>query len=879
MDAETWAEVEALFERAVDLQGEARRELLGGVRARAPGVVAEVERLLRKDEAASDTFLESLERGAWFQREDPMLGRSLGPYRLVERLAAGGMGVVYRAERTDGLFERDVAVKLIRAERASEGAVQRFELERRALASLDHPHIARLYDGGATEEGSPFLVMELVRGLPIDRYCDERRLPVAERLQLFAAVCRAVDFAHRSLVVHRDLKPSNVLVDEHGEPKLLDFGIARLLDDDADPPAATRTVARALTPEYASPEQLAGGPVTTSIDVYSLGVMLYELLAGSKPFEFHSQSPVDWQRVIAERQPERPSDFARRVPARPGGELDPEALAARRCTSPSGLRRLLRGDLDRIVLMALRKEPERRYPSAQALAADLERHLAGLPVTARSDSFGYRAAKFTRRHRLAVLATALAVVGTFAVLVATWRGERRALAEAEHARIEAETLEGVAEFVMETFLTSDLARDEERRQGALERVGLQADRVRRQHPDRPHLRANLIDSLGRIAQRLLGYEQAEALIREALDLRERTFGGRSLEYALSLRSLALLHVDRGEPLEGARLLEQALLLHRTLEPGTHTDVATLTNDLAVCRRRLGDLEEAERLHLEALSLRRAGGVRSLPVAESLNNLAGIHLDRGQLGSALEMLEEALAIRRAVLTSRHALTLQSMANLAIPTWRSGRQEEAVQLLEEAIAGLRRLRGAGSEALARTLTTLAGMEIATGRLESARARLEEALDLEQARLGPEHPSLAGLLSRLGLVQRRAGLLEEARRSLERAVELSRSPSGSPRDLASALYGFGCFLLALPDLGAAEAALGEARAILRPESAIDPLLMGRTELALGECLAAQGRGVEASAHLMAAVAALEAFPDVAPERDRAAHLLEELRGAEGR
>lgn len=877
MDPETWSRVEELFERAVELPADARRALLERERAAAPAVVAAAERLLHEDRSESDAFLEALERGARIAREDLALGQELGPYLLVERIAAGGMGVVYRARRTDGLFDRDVAVKLLRDEQVSEGSIARFELERRALAGLEHPHIARLYDGGATEGGRPYLVMELVDGRPIDRYCDELRLRVSERLRLFTAVCRAVDFAHRRLIVHRDLKPSNVLIDAQGQPRLLDFGIARLLDDAQPQHDATRTAARILTPEYASPEQLVGGPVTTAIDVYSLGVMLYELLVGSRPFDRHSRSPVEWQRAVTERAPERPSDTLRRAAREDSvaGSLQrPSAadVAKRRATTPAGLGRQLSGDLDRIVLMALRKEPERRYASAGALAEDLERHLTGMPVAARGDSLAYRSAKFVRRNRVPVAAAVVVASALATATVATWRSERRALAEADHARIEAESQEGVAEFVLDTFLSSDLSTDVARRAAALERIGLQAERVRRQHAERPHLRANLLDSLGRIAMRLGALDDAEGLAREALGVRAATFGERSLETALSLRSLGLLAFERGLPREAAAHFEQALMLHRELRPGTHTDVATLANDLAVCRRRLGDLSGAEALHREALALRRREGARSLAVAESANNLAGIHLDRGEFSAAAELLGEALEIRRAVLSERHTLTLQALQSLAIPTWQSGERERAIELMEEAAAGMRALRGAGEVSLARTLSNVGGMRVLLGDLEGAERDLRESLALERRLLGEEHPALASPHIKLAVLLQARGEREQARASWERAIALRRAPSGSALDLAAALHGYGRALLEGAEPRAALGPLEESVAVLRSEPDLEPMALGRALGSLGECLVILGRRVEGQALLREALPLLADLPAARTDLERVTRLLEE-------
>ena len=349
MDAERWRRVQELFLRAVDLPAAEQQSLLAAECSADAGLRAELERMLAGDGTGDDAF-SRMEAHTQAPTRDPRVGQAVGAYQLTERLAAGGMGVVYRGQRTDGLFQQEVAIKLVRSERASDWVVRRFEFERRMLAGLQHPGIARLYDGGTTADGCPYFVMELVRGEAIDRYCARERLSLAARLRLFVQVCRAVHHAHQNLVVHCDLKPSNILIDPRGMPRLLDFGIARLL---GEPPqadaAAPRTLACVMTPEYASPEQLAGGAVTTAIDVYSLGVILYELLTGVRPFASDSRSPAEWERLVREAPAERPSTRVAR-------HSDAGSAGACRST-PGALRRALRGDLDRIVLMALRKEP------------------------------------------------------------------------------------------------------------------------------------------------------------------------------------------------------------------------------------------------------------------------------------------------------------------------------------------------------------------------------------------------------------------------------------------------------------------------------------------------------------------------------------------
>jgi len=352
---------------------------------------------------------------SWLEDEPPSaVGRRFGPYRVVRELARGGMGAVYLAQRVDGAFDQRVALKVIKRGMDSDHVVARFRAERQILASLEHPNIARLLDGGASDEGQRFFVMEYIDGQRIDEFARERRLPVAERLRLWLQVCGAVSYAHQHLVVHRDIKPANVLVTSDGTPKLLDFGIARLLDPTTEA-VSTMTELRMLTPEYASPEQIEGGHATTVSDVYSLGVVLYELLTDRSPYRPRSRAPQDIAEAIRTTEPVRPS----------------AAVSA----ADASLGRRLRGDLDTILLTALRKEPERRYPSVERLASDVRRHLEGLPVRARPDTFGYRAGKFVRRHRGGVAAAALVALALIAGTVATaWqaRQARAAQARAEH---------------------------------------------------------------------------------------------------------------------------------------------------------------------------------------------------------------------------------------------------------------------------------------------------------------------------------------------------------------------------------------------------------------------------------------------------------------
>lgn len=412
MDRERWNKVNELFHAAVGRGAEQRSAFLAEACAGDVKLHEEVEALVAAHARAGEfiqrsAFTEAVEVLAGREAEQFAVGQQLGAYRIIREIGRGGMGAVYLAERADAEYEKRVAIKLIKRGMDTDAVLRRFRQERQILAALDHPHIARLLDGGTTADGLPFFVMEYVEGLPVDQFCDERKLNVTERLDLFRQVCAAVSYAHQRLVVHRDLKPSNILVTADGGPKLLDFGVAKIMHaGDEVETLQTATGLRLLTPEYASPEQLQGTHVTTLSDIYSLGVVLYELLSGQPPYRFTSRSPQDIAAAINTTGPEKPSAVVTRAVAPSDDTNKAAALVHERAATMSEgsierLSRRLRGDLDNIVLMAMRKEPERRYASVDQFAQDIRRHLSGLPVIARRDTFSYRATKFIWRNKAA----------------------------------------------------------------------------------------------------------------------------------------------------------------------------------------------------------------------------------------------------------------------------------------------------------------------------------------------------------------------------------------------------------------------------------------------------------------------------------------------
>lgn len=446
MDSQRWQQVKQIFQQAVELDESVRKSFLDASCDRDEELRIEVESLLSFEVLAQNFIEESaFDAAAKCINQDnspSFQGKEIGSYKAIRELGRGGMGAVYLGERL-GLFDQQVAIKIIKRGMDTDAILKRFAMERQILANLDHPNIAHLLDGGTTEDGLSYFVMEFIEGKTVNRFCEDEQLTIAERLEIFRKICSAVSYAHKNLVVHRDIKPSNVLVNKEGEPKLLDFGIAKLLhtpDSSATETFPTQAGLQAFTPEYASPEQIRGERITTSTDVYSLGVLLYELLTGSRPYRFKSPTAQDVVEAVCMTEPEKPSSVVssqssavskKTKDQRPKTE---DLKTNRQSAAPSAGNRQLKGDLDTIILTALRKEPERRYSSVEQFSEDIRRYLEGLPVSARSDSLKYRTAKFIKRHAFAVSAAALIFVSLFAGVIATmWQARR---AEQQRARAE-----------------------------------------------------------------------------------------------------------------------------------------------------------------------------------------------------------------------------------------------------------------------------------------------------------------------------------------------------------------------------------------------------------------------------------------------------------
>lgn len=759
--SERFQRADRVFDAALDLPTDERAAFVDGACAGDPELHAAVSRLLRAHERAAEFLVApAIDLAA------PLLGdpacalgnrvlpppERVGSFRIVREVGRGGMGAVYLAERDDAQFRQRVALKLVRADPGTEYLVQRFLEERQILASLEHPHIARLLDGGITPEGLPFFAMEYVEGAPIDRYCDARQLGVDERLKLFLDVCDAVQYAHRNLVVHRDLKPSNILVTEPAKPvpetseaeaggqvKLLDFGIAKLLDPGrAASVGSTIIGARMLTPAYASPEQIRGETVTTASDVYTLGVLLYELLTGCHPAGAPDGPPHEVERRILEQEPERPSAAATRS----------AGPAAARGTSPERLRRRLRGDLDTIVLQALRKEPERRYATAEQLAADVRRHLAGLPVGARRDTWGYRAGKFIRRNRLAVAAGGAFVLLLIAASAVTTVQAARIRAQAERISQENEKTEQVAALLTELFTVSDPDRARGRTVTARELLDRGAERVERELAGQPEVEARMLDAMG-VAYRGLGaYDSAKTLLERGLAIRRRLHDGDHADIAATTYNLASVLRFRGDFEPAEALFRDALAMRRRLFGAEHPTVVESLNGLGFVLRGRGADAEAESIYREAL----AGGRRvytgpHLQVADALNGLGSTLSDQGRYDDAVDAFREALQMYRALVGEDHPETGIVLLNLGRTLARKGESAEAEVFLRRAVEASRRVQGDRHPVYALNLTLLADALRVRGKLDEAEALYRRALEIQREVLPPKHANTASTLLGLG------------------------------------------------------------------------------------------------------------------------------------
>ena len=728
-----WPRLKALFAEAVELQRDQRDAWLRERCADAPELLAELRGLLEEHDAAPCSMLAADARplvaeltfGGDNAETALQGGAAVGPYRVLRTLGEGGMGRVYLAERADGQFRQRVALKVIRGEYATAQLRERFLRERDILARLNHPNIAQLHDGGVTETGAPFFTLEYIDGESITRWCDAHHGTVRERVELLLKVCDAVQYAHRNLVVHRDLKPSNILVTAGGEPKLLDFGIAKPLDD-AVGQELTATHARPMTREYAAPEQVLGESITTATDVYALGVLLYELLSGHLPYARAERGETSWPKAVVEEQPESMSHALRR----PTTDADrPDGVAGNRGLSSPALQRLLRGDLDRIARRALEKAPEARYPSVTAFAADLRAWSEGRALP--GGNRRYRLTKFVRRNRAAVGVAASFLLLVIASLSIIAIEARRAATEAQAALRQARTTAAVKDFLLELFRKADPNVAKGREMSAREVVDRGAERVAKMPADQTDLKAELQNALGTIYFQLGLNKQASALHQQALDELLATHGD-SQQIARAERDLATELVPLGQMDKARTLAKDAVARVQAAPDAPVDDVVQSLYTLGWVEESSGNGAAEMAVATQALAAARQPGVDERVLAQALNLVASSYWNLHDPEQAARNYAEALKIDERLLGADDQLTLRDVNGVAAALFAGGRYAEAVQYFSRSRDGYQRLYG-GSDV--RTLHSQEGLALVE---REAGLYAESKRDFEQILAAlKEHP----------------------------------------------------------------------------------------------------------------------------------------------
>lgn len=847
MEASRWRQLSCLLDQLLELPEPAREQRLLRLRAEDPGLADDVERLLAHERDSHEFLAQPLWTAA---PEDSRVGTRVGPYRLLRPLGEGGMGEVWLAERADGLYERQVALKLLRSGYADPGLRQRFSREREILARLQHPNLAQLFDAGVDLQGQPYLALAYVEGEPITDHCQRLALPLERRLQLMLQVCAVVSHAHANLIVHRDLKPSNILVTADGEVKLLDFGIAKLLDDDdGKPPAHPPTEARAFTLHYAAPEQVRGEPVSTLTDVYSLGVVLFEVITGQKPYRLRRHSDAEWERSILEVQAPRASSVMARLAAA-GGE---HAVAARR------LSRRLRGDLDTILLKALQKEPAHRYPSVEALAQDLRRFLEGRPIHARPQHVGYRLRKYLGRHRWGVALGSVAVLALLALaLTALWQMQQ---ARREIARAQA----------MQDFTVGLFDRAAGVRHGSFDLRQLLATGQQRGEAelrDQPLSLAELEGVIGRLRIGMGDYQLAlQTLDRQRALLEEVGEVPPTLQLeAVTQRGRALRMLGRSRDCVTHLTPMQSLATEYRLR--LPAAVAAYHTQLGRCQQLLGYRDNARAAFGQALVLRR-DILRDTPgTAESLADLAALDSDDGRAPAALAGYRQALQLLQADATMRYPQLIALRRHMGESLAAQGDVDAAEQALRLAGADAVTLYGPDHpETLSiRRLRALLAMQ--RGHLEQAQAELQQIHRLTRQALGEQHRDTGLTWHALGRLAMERGDSATALDDFARAVAIWRQPDCVGL-LPQGLYDQGEALALAGRWQAALAALHEGRQWQAAQRGDDDASVQQADRRMAELVSAHGDPRQAGEQLAALMPRVDRAGSAGPTLQRALQL----------
>jgi eukaryotic-like serine/threonine-protein kinase len=849
MDSVRWQRVQSLFHEAADLPEDEQRQFLETQCADDTTLVSDVLILLREDANGGSMLDRDVAQIAQQIFDDSTPGafpfRQVGPYRIIKALGAGGMGVVYLAERED--LGSQVAIKLLRDAWLSPSRRDRFASEQRTLAQLNHPFIARLYDADTSPDGTPFFVMEYVEGLPLNEYCRIHRCNVAERLRLFRSVCEAVLYAHQHAVIHRDLKPSNILVKDDSTVRLLDFGIAKHLQSLGDDVSQTIPGMRMMTPAYAAPEQIRGEQVGVQSDVYSLGVVLYQLLAGRLPFDVSNRTPAQAEKVLTEQEAEKPSTVAAKSSAGTK-ERQPEVSASKAEWA----------DLDVLCLTAMHKDVRQRYQSVEALIRDIDHYLKGEPLDARPESESYRLRKFVSRHRGAVItaATVFAVVTGLVVFFTVRLTIARNAALAEAARTQR-----IQKFMTNLFQGGDSAAgpaDSLRVVTLLDRGVQEAESLNTD----PEVQAELYGTLGSIYQKLGKYDQADSLLQKALNQRKSLFGPDSPQVAESLVALGLLRSDQARLDAAEKLVREGLEIDKRRLPSNHPAfVKTLLAFGKILAER-GSYDEALQTLNEAVKIDSAPGVAPSDLASSLSALADAQYMAGHYDLSDSLYRRALEINRRLYGPRHPLVSEELGNLGSIQQDLGYYQKAEAFDRQALDIDRAYYGEESPTTAKSLRMLGRALLYQKKYDDAEAALQEALAIQEKAFGPAHPEVADTVNELGNLASLRGNYEEAEKRFLREADIYRSVYGDHHYLvAIALSNVAYAHMNMKDYARAEQLFRDVVRRFTETLSADNVNTGIARIKLGRTLLRENRFQEASVETLAGyqILAKQASPSI--------------------
>ena len=827
MDSTRWQRIQSLFHDATELPPSQRQSFLNAACGADVELASEVIAMLEQDSAGNsmlDRKLADVARHTLAVRGEFPL-RDFGPYRILGVLGEGGMGVVYLAERGD--LGNQVAIKVLRDAWLSPSRRERFAREQRTLAQLNHPSIAQLYDADTLPDGTPWFVMERVDGVALTEYCRQHQCSLEERLQLFRSVSEAVQYAHSNAVIHRDLKPSNILVKTDGTIRLLDFGIAKQIEALDVPVDQTRTGLRLMTPAYASPEQIRGDRVGIQTDVYSLGVILYELLTGQLPFDLSNLTPAEAATVITEHEPGKPSIAAKRTAAK--APVDNAAWS----------------DIDVLCLTAMHKEPQRRYSSVETLIRDVDHFLAGEPLEARADALGYRIGKFVRRNRRSVITTAVVfatVVGliVFFTLRLT-RARNMAQAEAAHTQ-------RIQQFMMNLFQGGDEAAGPATDMKVITMMDRGVQQAQALNTD-PRVQADLYETLGGIYRKLGKLDRADTLLQQALDRRRLLFGQNSSEVAESLVSLGQLRSDQAQYEESEKLIRQGLAIETHSHPRDNAATSAETALGAVLASR-GNYDQAIQMLDDAVRVQSASGKQVTPgLANSLSELANAHYEAGHYKIADPLFRRVLEMHRQLYGMGHPLVANDLFSLGAVQQDMGYYSEAEKFCRQALEITQSYYGTNHPKTAADLTAVGRALLFQNKFDEATAMLQQAVAIQEHVYGPIHPTVAEAVNELGNAASMQDDYDEAEKQFRRVAEIYRAIYGDHHYLvAIALSNLAYTYLNKKDYSLAEQLFRDVVRRFTETLSTDNVNTGIAHIKLGRTLLRENRYADAQLESLA-------------------------------